>query len=227
MDEHVTQRITIIDHHVLLAEAVGLALEAEGYAVRFVDAGDPRASPATVLSRTLRDGPRVVLLDRWLGRIGDGLPLVRPLRAAGLRVLVLTGSPDRSGWGECLRHGATAVVPKSWSLDRVLASVRQTCDGHPLIPAAERAALIELARREDAETGDLRRRLARLTPREAAVLGALMRGEPVAEIARSGVVSPATVRSQVKSILAKLGLCSQIAAVGAAHRVGWRVPAAG
>ncbi|UUW90510.1 LuxR C-terminal-related transcriptional regulator [Pimelobacter simplex] len=220
-------RLAIIDHHVLFAEAVGLALQAQGYAVRLVDVGDPRASTATVLNQAVRGGTQVALLDRWLGPFGDGLRLVGPLRAAGVRVLVLTGSPDRACWGECLRHGAAGVVPKSWPLDRVLASVHRVSGGQPLIPAAERAALVELARREDAETGEIRRRLARLTPREAAVLGALMRGDPVGEIARAGVVSPATVRSQVKSILAKLELCSQIAAVGAAHRVGWRVPAAG
>jgi hypothetical protein len=48
----------------------------------------------------------------------------------------------------------------------------------------------------------------------------------VRDIARVGVVSEATVRSQVKMILAKLDLTSQLAAVGAAHMVGWRSPGA-
>ncbi len=56
------------------------------------------------------------------------------------------------------------------------------------------------------------------------ILGALMNGEPVQEIARTNVVAVATVRSQVKSILTKLELQSQIAAVGAAHRAAWRPP---
>jgi DNA-binding NarL/FixJ family response regulator len=38
------------------------------------------------------------------------------------------------------------------------------------------------------------------------------------------VVAEATVRTQVKSILAKLEVSSQLAAVGLAHRVGWRPP---
>jgi DNA-binding NarL/FixJ family response regulator len=46
----------------------------------------------------------------------------------------------------------------------------------------------------------------------------------VREIARSAVVSEATVRTQVKSILAKLEFSSQIAAVGAAYKISWRPP---
>jgi DNA-binding NarL/FixJ family response regulator len=52
-----------------------------------------------------------------------------------------------------------------------------------------------------------------------------MNGQPVRDIARQSFVSEATVRTQVKSILAKLGVTSQLAAVGAAHQAGWRPPA--
>jgi len=71
---------------------------------------------------------------------------------------------------------------------------------------------------------DLERRLELLTPREAQVLGHLMEGRPVRDIAHVSFVSEATVRTQVKSILAKLEVTSQLAAVGAAHLVDWRPP---
>ena len=67
----------------------------------------------------------------------------------------------------------------------------------------------------------LRDRFARLTHREREVLGALVDGHGVHDIAASDVVSEATVRTQVKSILAKLEVSSQLAAVGLAHRMGW------
>ena len=51
-----------------------------------------------------------------------------------------------------------------------------------------------------------------------------MQGRTVREIANLSVVSEATVRTQVKSILAKLEVSSQLAAVGLAHSVGWRGP---
>jgi len=53
-----------------------------------------------------------------------------------------------------------------------------------------------------------------------------MAGRPVREIAQRSYVSEATVRTQVKSILAKLEVTSQLAAVGAAHETDWRPPVA-
>ena len=42
-----------------------------------------------------------------------------------------------------------------------------------------------------------------------------------AEIAEQRVVSLATVRSQIRAILRKLEVTSQLAAVAMAHRAGW------
>jgi DNA-binding NarL/FixJ family response regulator len=59
-----------------------------------------------------------------------------------------------------------------------------------------------------------------------------MAGRTVSDIARVGFVSEATVRTQVRSVLSKLGVSSQLAAVGRAHDAKWRFdeglePAAG
>ncbi|MBM7518257.1 response regulator transcription factor [Nocardioides nitrophenolicus] len=217
-------RITIVDDHVLFAEAVALTLEHHGYAVRRVDLTDPGATLASVLSATLRTVPRLVLLDLCLGRVGDGTRLVAPLAASGAVVVVLTGSLSRPEWGECLHRGARAVLLKSSSLNQIIGTMRRARDGLALMPAGDRAELIAVAARHRSDTHDISSRLERLTRREAEVLGALMRGMQVRDIARVGVVSEATVRTQVKTILAKLDLTSQLAAVGAAHKVGWRSP---
>ncbi|MBM7520151.1 response regulator transcription factor [Nocardioides nitrophenolicus] len=116
------------------------------------------------------------------------------------------------------------MLLKSSSLSQIVGAVRRTRDGLALMPAADRAELIEVAARHRSDNRDILGRLERLTRREAEILGSLMRGNPVREIARARVVSEATVRSQVKMILAKLELTSQLAAVGAAHKVGWRCP---
>jgi DNA-binding NarL/FixJ family response regulator len=73
----------------------------------------------------------------------------------------------------------------------------------------------------------MRRRLDQLTPREREILGCLMGGLTVREIAHRWVVSEATVRTQVKSILSKLEVSSQLAAVGLANQVRWRPPSSG
>lgn len=217
-------RVTIIDDHALFAESLALTLEAEGYPVRRIDLTARDVSLATVLAALRRNAPRVVLLDLDLGRIGDGIRLVDPLAALGAAVIVVTGSSDRVRWGECLRRGAKTVLMKTSPLDLVVSTVRRAGEGLQLMASDDRQTLIELAVRDLAETQDIRTRFDRLTRREMEVLGALMRGEQVREIARTSVVSEATVRTQVKSILAKLETNSQIAAVGAAYKVGWRPP---
>jgi DNA-binding NarL/FixJ family response regulator len=225
MSEHPRPvRVTVVDDHVLFAESVALTLEAEGYLVKRLDIATPPATLASVLAVALRSVPRVVLLDLDLGRVGDGTRLIAPLTAAGASVVALTGSTDLADWGECLRQGAKTVLSKTCPLDEVLATIRNVCEGRPVMRNEERQALIETAVRDREKTREVQTRLDRLTRREKEVLGALMRGDQVREIARQRVVSEATVRTQIKSILGKLEMNSQIAAVGAAFRVGWRPP---
>ena len=61
-----------------------------------------------------------------------------------------------------------------------------------------------------------------LTPREASVLGGMLDGLSAEQIAERDFVSLATVRTQIQSVLRKLGVTSQLAAVAAARRAGWR-----
>ena len=166
----------------------------------------------------------MVLLNLDLGPYGDGAPLVAPLAKQGANVVVLTGLTDRARWGEVLANGARIVLSKSQPLNDLLATVRRINQGLPVLDRDERDELVAawLERRHD--HGAVQDRMDRLTSREREVLGELMRGHAVREIAALGVVSEATVRTQVKSILGKLEVSSQLAAVGLAHRIGWRAP---
>jgi RNA polymerase sigma factor (sigma-70 family) len=218
-------RVVIIEDHVLFAEALSVALVAEGYDVERVPLDDATVSCNQLLSRVLRQRPAIVLLDLDLGMGGDAGVLVKPLVQAGVAVLVLTGSTDRLRWGECLRNGARAVLSKTMTLDSILETLSGVAERRPLRGAEERDRLVAEFYRDKAQRQDLQARLDRLTMREREVLGHLMAGRPVREIARRSYVSEATVRTQVKSILAKLEVTSQLAAVGAAHATHWKPPA--
>lgn len=61
----------------------------------------------------------------------------------------------------------------------------------------------------------------RLSPREAAVLAALMEGSSIGQIADQSFVSTATVRTQVRAIHCKLGTSTLHAAVAKAYRHSW------
>ncbi|QZY29812.1 response regulator [Nocardioides coralli] len=217
-------RILIVEDHTLFAESLELALSMEGYDVRRMAVSEMRGSQAALVSAIVRLHPRIVLLDLDLGHFGDGVRIIAPLARAGIWVVVVTASPDESRWGQCLRYGARKVLSKTRPLNEIMATVRRLNQGLPVIDREERERLLTAWHRDREDQEELHLRLERLTGRERQVLGNLMEGNTVRDISRASVVSEATVRTQIKSILAKLEVSSQLAAVGLAHKVGWRPP---
>ena len=220
-DTRPATRVLIIEDHTLFAESLELALSLEGYDVRRLALPEVGGSMATLRSTALRSNARIVLLDLDLGRFGDGMSLIAPLARDGANVVVVTASTDHGRWGACMRQGARKILSKGRPLQETLSTVRRLHQGLPVMTSDELERLLDAWRSERMVTDDMRRRLELLTPREKQILGSLIEGHNVREIARSCVVSEATVRTQVKSILAKLEVSSQLAAVGLAHHVGW------
>jgi two-component system nitrate/nitrite response regulator NarL len=218
-------RVLIIDDHVLFAESLELALSLEGYDVRRLELPEEGGSMATLRSLALRANPRTVILDLDLGRFGDGVNLISPLAHAHVNVVVVTASQELGRWGECMRLGARKVLTKSGALQQALSTVRRLHQGLPVTTREELESLLDAWWHESRVDDDIRRRLDRLTPRERQVLEALIEGRTVRAISQDSVVSEATVRTQVKSILNKLEVSSQLAAVGMANQIGWRLGA--
>ena len=218
-------RVLIIDDHVLFAESLELALSLEGYDVRRLELPDEGGSMATLRSLALRANPRTVILDLDLGRFGDGVNLISPLAHAHVNVVVVTASQELGRWGECMRLGARKVLTKSGALQQALSTVRRLHQGLPVTTREELESLLDAWSHQSRVDDDIRRRLDRLTPRERQVLEALIEGRTVRAISQDSVVSEATVRPQGKSILNKLEVSSQLAAVGMANQIGWRLGA--
>jgi len=232
-DERVTRslgltRVTVVDDHLLFAEAMDVALTLEGHDVRRVATGDHGLDAGRLCAAILRTRPSVVLLDLDLdldlGHSVNGLSVIRPLTAAGVAVVVVTGSAAPARWGECLRHGARTVLSKSTPLNTTLATIRMIGDHRRVLDRVERDRLLLCYDQEKNSLQVTRARLATLSRREREILAELMDGRQVREIARDDFVSEATVRTQVKSILAKLEVSSQLAAVRAALQARWQVP---
>jgi len=220
-DEQATSMasVLIVDDHALLADGLANALKEVGLAAR-VSRG-PRADDIVTAARDHR--PDVVLLDLAMGgEIGMTVPLITRLREEGCHVLVLTGSTDRALLGSCLEAGAVGVVSKAESFEDLLDKVLATAAGRSSMPPGSRDELLGALRRERTAERARQAPFDTLTGRERAVLGALMDGSSAEEIATAAVVSVATVRSQIRSILEKLGVHSQLAAVALAHHAGWQ-----
>jgi DNA-binding NarL/FixJ family response regulator len=218
-------RIVLVEDHSLFAESLEMALHLEGFEAERV-ALERDMTTGRLAAAVLALRPRTVLLDLDLGAYGDGMALIRPLTDARAAVIVVTSTTDRTRWGECVSHGARKIVPKNAPLSEIIACVRRIGNGLPMMLPAEREELLECWRQRVAAEKEILKRLQQLTVREGEVLGLLMSGQQVSEIARERFVSESTVRTQVKAILAKLQVGSQLTAVGLAHRANWSPPGA-
>jgi DNA-binding NarL/FixJ family response regulator len=210
-------KVLIIDDHELLAESLRISLTAEGFEV-LVPA--VRADQVLAAAQSLR--PEVVLLDLDLGESGgDGGALVEPLVVGGASVIVVSATESEQRVAACLEGGAAGYVSKSAPLEDLLGAVRTAAAGGPVMSDARRQDMLSALHRSRAHRRKELAPFGDLTSRERYVLAQAMDGQSAADIAATAFVSEATVRSQIRAVLTKLGVRSQLAAVAAAHRVGW------
>ena len=137
---------------------------------------------------------------------------------------MLTGETDRFVLASCLEAGALGWIGKGDGFDEVVASIEDAVTGRTLIGCAAREALLDELRAHRASLGRTMSPFERLTSCEQRVLGALIEGMSAEEIAEADFVALTTIRSQIRAILHKLGVRSQLAAVAQANRAGWRPP---
>jgi two-component system, NarL family, nitrate/nitrite response regulator NarL len=212
--------VAVVDDHRLFAAALGVALGARGLSVY----EPPLATLGEVRARLLERRPDVLLLDLDLGESGDGEVLVEPVAACGTAVLVVSATRDEASIGRCLELGAVGWLPKSAPLEDLCGAVAAVARGEPVLDAAERRRLVDVWHRRRGAVPETSY-IERLTPMESQVLARMMDGRSVEQIAASRFVSEATVRSQVRAILVKLNVRSQLQAVALASRARWRPPA--
>jgi len=206
--------VLIVDAQDLVGTALALSLRSAGL----------RADRLTVRSRqgvldeAARRRPGVLLLDLDLGEDEagdpiDGAALIRALRGGGWRVLALSGTADAGRIGAALQSGALAWIPKRAPLPNLLTAVHRAAEGAAVMPAEQRQSFIDVHLQQQAEVRSTCRKLGRLSQRERAVLERLAEGRRAQSIADEFFVTLATIRSQIRSVLLKLEVKSQLEAV--------------
>ena len=206
--------VLIIDDHELFSTTLTMALRNEGFDARTLPIADVR----DFLDRPVTHPTGPVVLDLDLdrdadGRYVNGADLVEGLRRAGWKVLVVSGSMDQPGTASAIASGAIGSVPKSHSFATLLGTVVMAAGGTPVMSEIEHWEWLERHRQYQEQERELSRRLARLSYREREVLELLATGMRAAAIAEHFVVSLPTVRTQIRSLLTKLEVNSQLEAV--------------
>ena len=212
-------RILIVDDHPLTREALAGLLAHNGFDVCGQAAG---GEEAIRLASELQ--PNLALLDLTMPGL-HGLQTLPRLRevAPGCAVVVLTAAEDEENLVGAIRAGAAGYLLKSEPPERIVSFLRGVGEGEVPLSGAVARRLFDQVREGEAPTTVPDSIAAVLSAREAEVLLLLERHLATDEIARELDISEHTVRSHVKSLLAKLGVSSRreaVDALTAARRAG-------
>ena len=169
--------------------------------------------------------PDVILMDVRMPEL-DGVEATRRLAGTKARVLILTTFDLDEYVVEALRAGASGFLLKDVRPEQLADAVRVVAKGDALLaPTVTRRLLDRFAGTLPVETPPPS--LDSLTARELEILRLLATGSSNAEIAGELVVSEATVKTHVSSVLRKLGVRDRVQAVVIAYDTGLVRPRAG
>lgn len=212
--------VLVVEDHALVGVALTLALRHHGLDAHRCETGLKESVQEAAAALTTS----VALVDLHLGfgpsgEVLSGAKLVPLLVADGWRVVILTGGSDEAAIAASLAAGAVGWLSKRAPFEELVTAVLDAVAGKPIISETERLRLLRLLHAQQAKDQAREAVLALLTPREREVLRALADGKRPSVIAEEAVVSLATVRAQVRSILAKLEVGSQLEAVAVLRRL--------
>jgi DNA-binding NarL/FixJ family response regulator len=216
-----TTSILLVDDQELLRMGFRMVLDAQPDFEVAGEAGD--GDTAIELAERLQ--PDVVLMDVRMPGV-DGVEATRRIVAGGSssRIIILTTFDLDEHAYAALRAGASGFLLKDAPTADLLSGIRAVASGDAVVaPSTTRRLLSAVAHRlpdpkDPGGGGDSA--LDVLTPREREVMVAVSQGLSNAEIAERLVLSEATVKSHVGSILAKLALRDRVQIVVFAYEHG-------
>lgn len=195
-------RLVLVDDQELVRTGLRALAERDGDIRVVGEAGDGRAGIGAI--RRLK--PDVVLMDIKMPQL-DGIAATREIVAdptlADVRVVVLTTFDEDENVLAAIRAGSAGYLLKDIGPVELRSAIRTVAAGDALLsPAITRKVMGTLAGRPATSTRPAL--LDPLTEREREVLARIGVGESNDEIGASLHISPATARTYVSRLLAKL-----------------------
>lgn len=212
MTEDSVIRVYLLDDHEVVRRGLRTLLEAGGAITVVGESG----SAVEAMARIPVLRPDVAVLD---GRLpdGSGIEVCRNVRSLdpNIKALILTSYDDDEALFAAIMAGAAGYVLKEIKGAELLSAVKQVAAGFSLLDPALVARV--LARMKDGPTAAPE--FAELTTREVTLLGYIAQGMTNRQIAQKMFLAEKTVKNNVSSILAKLGLESRTQAAVLASRL--------
>jgi DNA-binding NarL/FixJ family response regulator len=199
-------RVLIVDDHPVVRRGLRTMLTGEPW----VEGVSEAATVAEALSEAVMQRVRVVAMDVALPD-GDGVEATRRIVRDNpdVKVLMLTMAEDEDIVARALRAGALGYVLKDTDPDTIVDALRAVAGGGIVLGPRIGPKLLTTLQRG---TPERPAPFDRLTQREMDILLRLAAGDSNARIARRLGVSEKTVRNQLSSVFAKLGVADRVQA---------------
>ena len=182
------------------------------------------STPGPEVVEAARAGAAVVI-DGTLNPTQPALvACVARCRQSGASVIVLFCPHDMVTTARWVELGASAVLTHDSPLAEIADTLERLSRNETVLGVSIREGLLSHLRASRSVETERNALFLSLTKREAEVLHELAIGAAPDEVARVSFVSLNTVRTQIRGILAKLGVSSVVAAVALAYRTGWVAP---
>jgi NarL family two-component system response regulator LiaR len=199
-------RVMLVDDHAMVRS--GLRQFLKGF--KDLELAGEASNGAEAVDLCQQAAPDVVLMDLVMPEM-DGSQATRRIRqiCPQVQVIALTSFQEQDRVEHALQAGAIGYLLKNISAEELAGAIRSAHAGHPTLSQEAAEALVQ-ATRQKPELGD------DLSGREREVLALLVEGLTNAQIAERLLISPATARFHVSSILSKLDAHSRAEAVSLA-----------
>jgi two-component system nitrate/nitrite response regulator NarL len=208
-----TGRITVLvaDDHPLYREAVVRAVRARAEFELIGQAEDGREALGVIRERS----PDIAVIDVQMPSLG-GVEVVRAVARDGLatRMVLLSAHLESDTVYTAVAHGVRAYLSKAWPAERICDALLAVARGDVILPEEVQAGLAAAIRSH----GDSGRPV--LSPREHEVLVLIAEGLSAPAVGLRLHVSPATVKTHLKTLYEKLGVSDRAAAVAEGMRRG-------
>jgi DNA-binding NarL/FixJ family response regulator len=221
VSEHAIEPITLLicDDHKVLTDALTMVVERDP-SLRMV--APPVHTPDQAVELAREHRPDVVLMDVVFKGSMNGIEATRRIKEVSptTKVVIMTAHHEDRLLVEAVEAGASGFLGKDEAADEVLAAAKSAAEGEVLIDPSTLTRLLHQVAKEREAQRDAMALFDELTEREREILQLLAEGMRNEGIAQKLYISPQTVQTHVRNLLAKLGVHSKLEAVAFAVKHG-------